>query len=162
MDARYFVAFFTFLLLLQARTVGRQYLARFYSSIVSRLTLLRNLMATRQQDSQQTLNMVITLLHLTGKRQSAKFLRHSTLQDYRYSPRFACGGRPHRRLFLANSNIYTKNPSKTLFFTVFLQCFPSKNLHVFRHKVGPKHWFLQCFQGSGIKKTFTSLISSNP
>ena len=28
------------------------------------------------------------------------------------------------------------------------------NLHVFRHKVGPKHWFLQCFQCSGIQKPF--------
>ena len=56
---------------------------------------------------------------------------------------------------LANSNIYAKNPSKTLF---FLQCFYTvfsrnhRNLHVFRHRVGPKQWFLQCFQGSGIKK----------
>ena len=33
------------------------------------------------------------------------------------------------------------NPSKTLFFTVCLQCFPAKtgDLHVFGHKVGPKH-----------------------
>ena len=77
------VAFFT-LLLLQARTVGQQYLARFYSSIVSRLTLLRNLMATRQQDSQTDADMVITLLHLTGIRQFATFLRRSALQYYRY------------------------------------------------------------------------------
>ena len=34
-----------------------------------------------------------------------------------------------------------------------------RNLRVFRHKVGPKQWFLQCFQGSGIKKAFNSLIS---
>ena len=27
-----------------------------------------------------------------------------------------------------------------------------RNLRGFRHKVGPKQWFLQCFQGSGIKK----------
>ena len=47
---------------------------------------------------------------------------------------------------LANSNIYTKNHSKTLF-SLFLHFFRQKhgNLHVFRHKVGPKHWFLQCF-----------------
>ena len=40
----------------------------------------------------------------------------------------------------------------------FLQCvynvFRQKhgNVHVFRHQVGPKHWFLQCFQCSGIQK----------
>ena len=28
-----------------------------------------------------------------------------------------------------------------------------RNLRGFRHKVGPKQWFLQCFQGSGIKKS---------
>ena len=56
---------------------------------------------------------------------------------------------------LANSNIYTKNRSKTLFFAVFLHFFRQKrrNLKVFRLKVGPKHWFLQCFQGFGIKKS---------
>ena len=54
---------------------------------------------------------------------------------------------------LANSNIYSKNHSKTLF-SLFLHFFRQKhgNLHVFRHKVGPKHWFLQCFQCSGIQK----------
>ena len=34
------------------------------------------------------------------------------------------------------------------FLTVFLHCFPVKkhrNLHVFRHQVGPKHWFLMVF-----------------
>ena len=125
----------------------------------------------------------------------------------KYSPRFAWGGRPHRRLFwptqtyiqkikqkqcfqgsgikkkfnavispnpwkhsylhwflqffhvpmpLANSNIYTKNRSKTLFFAVFYIFVRQKrrNLHVFRLKVGPKHWFLQCFQCSGIQKQF--------
>ena len=57
---------------------------------------------------------------------------------------------------LANSNIYTKNPSKTLFFSVFLHFFRQerRNLHVFRLRVGPKHWFLQCFQCSGIQKPF--------
>ena len=50
-----------------------------------------------------------------------------------------------------------KNISNTLF---FWQCFYNgfrqkhRNLHVFRHKVGPKHWFLQCFQCSGIQKPF--------
>ena len=61
----------------------------------------------------------------------------------------------HVPMPLANSNIYTKNRSKTLFFAVFLHFFRQKrrNLKVFRLKVGPKHWFLQCFQGSGIKKS---------
>ena len=47
---------------------------------------------------------------------------------------------------LVNSNIYTKNPSKTLFCQCFYNVFSwrHRNLHVFRHKVGPKHWFLQC------------------
>ena len=62
----------------------------------------------------------------------------------------------HVPMPLANSNIYTKNRSKTLFFSVFLHFFRQKrrNLHVFRLKVGPKHWFLQCFQCSGIQKPF--------
>ena len=40
-----------------------------------------------------------------------------------------------------NSNIHARYPSKTLFFTLFLSCFPTKcaNLHVFDKKVGPKH-----------------------
>ena len=60
----------------------------------------------------------------------------------------------HVPMPLANSNIYTKNRSKTLFFfSAFLHFFRQKhrNLHVFRLKVSPKHWFLQCFQCSGIK-----------
>ena len=61
-----------------------------------------------------------------------------------------------------------KKPSKTLFFTVFLHSFYNvfrqkhRNLHVFRHTVGPKHSLLQCFQCSGIQKLFKSLISPNP
>ena len=50
-----------------------------------------------------------------------------------------------------------KNPSKTLFFSVFLHFFRQKhrNLHVVRHKVGSKHcFFLQCFQCFGIQKPF--------
>ena len=36
---------------------------------------------------------------------------------------------------------------KHCFCAVFLHFFRQKhrNLHVFRHKVGPKHWLLQCF-----------------
>ena len=102
-----------------------------------------------------------------------------------YSPRFAWGGRPHRRLFwptqtyiqkirqnpwkhsylhcflqffhlpmpLANSNIYTKNRSKTLFFAVFLHFFRQKrrNLEVFRLKVGPKHCFCSVFNALASK-----------
>ena len=66
------------------------------------------------------------------------------------------GGPPTPQAFLANSNIYTKNQAKTLFFSVFLHFFRQKrrNLHVFRLKVGPRHWFLQCFQCSGIQKPF--------
>ena len=62
----------------------------------------------------------------------------------------------HVPMPLASSNIYTKSPSKTLFFSVFLHFFRQerRNLHVFRLKVGPKHWFLQCFQCSGIQKPF--------
>ena len=39
----------------------------------------------------------------------------------------------------------------------FLQCFYNvfrqthRNLHVFRHKVGPKHWFLQCWHPKTIQ-----------
>ena len=45
---------------------------------------------------------------------------------------------------------------KHCFFPVGLHFFRQKrrNLHVFRLKVGPKHWFLQCFQCSGIQKPF--------
>ena len=65
---------------------------------------------------------------------------------------------------LANSNIHTKNSSNTLCFQCVYNVFRRKhrNLHVVRHKVGPKHWLLHCFQGSGIKKQFNSLISQNP
>ena len=55
-----------------------------------------------------------------------------------------------------------------VFFTVLLHSFYNvfrpkhRNLHVFRHTVGPKHCFLQCFQCSGIQKPFNSLISPNP
>ena len=36
------------------------------------------------------------------------------------------GGPPTPQAFLANSNIYTKKQAKTLFFSVFLHCVPSK------------------------------------
>ena len=40
------------------------------------------------------------------------------------------------------------------FFQYFYNIFGRKysNLYVFGQKVGPKQWFLQYFQGSGIKK----------
>ena len=64
----------------------------------------------------------------------------------------------HVPMPLASSNICTKKSfKKHYFFTVFFTMFfrqKHRNLHVFRHKVGPKHWFLQCFQCSGIQKTF--------
>ena len=66
-------------------------------------------------------------------------------------------------LFTLCSSIFPCWPTQTYiqkiiqkhsFFRCFYMFFRQKhrNLHVFRHKVGPKHWFLQCFQGSGIKK----------
>ena len=53
-------------------------------------------------------------------------------------------------------HIYKKSFKNIVFFSVFLHFFRQKrrNLHVFRLKVGPKHWFLQCFQCSGIQKPF--------
>ena len=55
---------------------------------------------------------------------------------------------------LANSNRYTKKSCKHIVFQCFYNVFSRKhrNLDVLRHKVGPKQWFLQCFQGPGIKK----------
>ena len=52
--------------------------------------------------------------------------------------------------------IYKKSFKNIVFFCFFLNFFRQKrrNLHVFRLKVGPKHWFLQCFQCSGIQKPF--------
>ena len=54
-----------------------------------------------------------------------------------------------------------------VFFTVLLHSFYNvfrqkhRNLHVFRHTVGPKHCFLQCFQCSGIQTPFKiSLFTS--
>ena len=50
---------------------------------------------------------------------------------------------------LANSKTYIQKIMQT---HCFLQCFYNvfrrkhRNLYVFRHKVGPKHWFLQCLQ----------------
>ena len=51
-------------------------------------------------------------------------------------------------------HIYKKSFKHIVFLQRFYNVFRRKhrNLHIFRHKVGPKHWFLQCFQGSGIKK----------
>ena len=77
----YFIVFPTFVLP-QARTVGRKYLARFYSSIVSRLTLLRNLMAARHRHL-QPVSMVVALLHLAGMGHYETFLVHSMLH---YTP----------------------------------------------------------------------------
>ena len=62
-------------------------------------------------------------------------------------------------------HIYKKSFKNIVFFYSVFTMFSVENTviyHVFRYKVGPKHWFLQCFQGSGIKKTFNSLISPNP
>ena len=54
-------------------------------------------------------------------------------------------------------HIYKKSFKNVVAFSVFLHFFSVKNvrnLHVFWLKVGPKHWFLQCFQCSGIQKPF--------
>ena len=71
-----------------------------------------------------------------------------------YSPRFAWGGRPHRRLFWPTQTYIQKIRQNHCFFQCFYNVFRRKhrNLRGFGHKVGPKQWFLQCFQGSGIKK----------
>ena len=74
----------------------------------------------------------------------------------RYSTRFAWGGRPHRRLFWPTQTYIHKILQKHCLFQCFYMFFRQKhrNLHVFRLKVGPKHWFLHCFQCSGIQKPF--------
>ena len=43
-----------------------------------------------------------------------------------YSPRFTWGGRPHRRLFWPTQTYIQKIRQKHCFFSVFLQCVPSK------------------------------------
>ena len=54
-------------------------------------------------------------------------------------------------------HMYKKSVQKHCF---FFQCFYNmfrrkhRNLRGFRHKVGPKQWFLQCFQCSGNQKPF--------
>ena len=80
-------------------------------------------------------------------------LLHTRWWKWIFTP-LRVGGPPTPQAFLANSNIYTKNQAKTSFFQCFYMFFRQKRrkLHGFRHKVGPKQWFLQCFQGSGIKK----------
>ena len=90
----------------------------------------------------------------------------------------------HVPMPVANSNIYIRNPSKTLFLTVFFPMFPVKqtviytffaikavnpsktlpssqaygNLHVFCYNVSPKRLFLQSFQCSGIQKPCKILL----
>ena len=67
--------------------------------------------------------------------------------------------RDHVPMPLANSNIHTKNRSKALFFAVFLHFFRQKrcNLHVFRLKVGPKHWFFAVFSMLWHPKTIQNI-----
>ena len=66
---------------------------------------------------------------------------------YIYSPRFAWGGRPHRKFFGSVLAKILKMLQK-IFFAVFFWLFSFKNkprnLYMFGHKVGPKHRFLQC------------------
>ena len=69
------------------------------------------------------------------------------------SPSFAWGGRPHRRLFWPTQTHIQKIIQNHCFFSVFTMCSVENTvIYGFRPKVGPKHWFLQCFQCSGIKK----------
>ena len=59
-------------------------------------------------------------------------------------------------------HIYKKSFKKHCFLQCVYNVFRQKhrNLHVFQHKVGPRHWFVQCFQCSGIQKPFkTSLFT---
>ena len=69
-----------------------------------------------------------------------------------HSPPERCGRNAAGQL----KHIYKKSVKNIVCFQCFCIFFRQKhrNLHVFRHKVGPKHWFLQCFQGSGIQKPF--------
>ena len=61
---------------------------------------------------------------------------------------------------VAKSNIYIRNPCKTLCLTVFsnVSSQTDGNLHVFCYNVSPKHLFLQCFQCSGIQKPCKILL----
>ena len=66
------------------------------------------------------------------------------------------GGAAHTAGFFGQlKHIYKKSGKNIVFFQCFYHVFRRKhrNLRGFRHKVGPKQWFLQCFQGSGIKKS---------
>ena len=60
---------------------------------------------------------------------------------------------PMNIYFWPTQTYIQKISQKHCFFQCFYNVFRRKhrNLDVFRLKVGPKHWFLQC-QGSGIKK----------
>ena len=74
------------------------------------------------------------------------------------------GGPPTPQAFLANSNIYTKNQTKTFFFSVFLQCVPSKNTviyAVFGIKSVQDSGFCSVFKALASKK-FNAVISPNP
>ena len=65
------------------------------------------------------------------------------------------GGAAHTAGFFGQlKHIHKKSIKNIVFFSVFTMCSVEKhrNLRGFRHKVGPKQWFLQCFQCSGIQK----------
>ena len=64
------------------------------------------------------------------------------------------GGAAHTAGFFGQLKHIYKKSGKNICFQCFYNVFRRKhrNLRGFRHKVGPKQWFLQCFRGSGIKK----------
>ena len=72
-----------------------------------------------------------------------------------YSPRFAWGGGPHRKFFGSPKML------KHIVFYVILQCYISKKPEFRRfwaYKVGPKHWFLLCFQCYNAPKRLNTLL----
>ena len=97
-----------------------------------------------------------------------------------YSPRFAWGGRPHRKFIAVrerkhcfwhvssqtdgNLHVFCHKGSKSFqniaFDSVFVM-FPVKHTVIytfFCYNVSPKHLFLQCFQCSGIQKPCKILL----
>ena len=59
------------------------------------------------------------------------------------------------RMLLANSNIYTRNPSKTLFFTMFFTMFPSKNTIIYMFLA------IKSFQNTSFCSAVNALASKN-
>ena len=111
----------------------------------------------------------------------AVFLKYNAINPIiNYSPRFAWGGRPHRKFISVrerkhcfwhvssqtNSNLHvfchkgSKSFQNIAFDSVFV-IFPVKHTVIytfFCYNVSPKHLFLQCFQCSGIQKPCKILL----